>query len=274
MLGEDALLAAVAQRARRAAEYRTLVPAYYARVTDSYRATWGDAFHFDVGATERWFVEAGGITPGSSVLDIGCGVGGPALTVAAASDARVTGLDLSPHHVEIARERARATGVAATFVCGDGMALPFEDASFDVAYVSESGCYMPDWGAFAGEVARVLRPHGRFVGVDWGRRGRGHGDVLIEEICRWHAIPDLHTTEEIAAGLRTAGLVVEHTGIFAGRERLRRNHADLRVVAPQRLDAQAAHTAWHMLAMGGRAIGEAVDLGAFVLVCWSARRPC
>jgi 2-polyprenyl-3-methyl-5-hydroxy-6-metoxy-1,4-benzoquinol methylase len=96
-----------------------------------------------------------------SVLEYGCGLG--TLTVVLArSGARVTAIDLSPASVEVARRRAEVNGVAdrIEFVIASGEALPFPDASFDVA-VGKAVLHHIDPHEGARELARVLRPGGR-----------------------------------------------------------------------------------------------------------------
>src|SRR5206468_366051 len=152
----------------RASNYREMIKAHYELITPAYRQAWGDSFHFAVFspgeslaeavmATERWVGNETGCREGDTVLDIGCGLGGPALTIAEHTGANIVGVDLVEQHVEIARERAaeRHLSGPTRFLCADGMDLPFADESFDHAYTFEAGCHMPDKAAFCREVARV-----------------------------------------------------------------------------------------------------------------------
>lgn len=100
----------------------------------------------------------------SVVLDLGCGQG---RTVAALIDAghRAVGVDPSPTMVAQARARNRkacADG-RAEVLQGDGLVLPLPDRSVDHAITVHTVYFMPDPAAMFGEVARVLRPGGRFV---------------------------------------------------------------------------------------------------------------
>jgi ubiquinone/menaquinone biosynthesis C-methylase UbiE len=98
------------------------------------------------------------------VLDIGPGDGWPALSVAAARpDLAVVGVDASPLRVRVCTANARRLGLAnARFVAGDGAALPFAPATFDLVTAASSieEASAPE-GVLA-EIARVLRPGGRF----------------------------------------------------------------------------------------------------------------
>ena len=76
---------------------------------------------------------------------------------------RLTGIELSPAMLEIARERARELGRDADLRVGDAQALDFPDESFDSVVCTLSLCTTPDDRAAVAEVRRVLRPGGRFL---------------------------------------------------------------------------------------------------------------
>lgn len=82
------------------------------------------------------------------------------------SDARVTGLDLSPEMLEIARQRASDLGRSVDLREGDAHALPFAEDSFDTAVCTYSLCNIPDPKAALSEMRRVLRPGGTLILVD------------------------------------------------------------------------------------------------------------
>ena len=90
------------------------------------------------------------------VLDAGCGDGVFARAVAAPD---VVGIDNAPAMVE----RARSRGVDARL--GDIQELPFEDGAFDVVVSNWVLYHLPDLDRGLAEIARVLRPGGRFVGI-------------------------------------------------------------------------------------------------------------
>ena len=92
--------------------------------------------------------------PGSSVLDVG---GGPGYFSEAFSDCWYVGLEPSASEMSA----AGLSGYGA--VRGDGTALPFADASFDVVYSSNVAEHIPDWRAMGDEMLRVARPGGLVV---------------------------------------------------------------------------------------------------------------
>src|SRR5436190_12898411 len=80
----------------------------------------------------RIFYEQLDVPAGCQLLDVGCCSGQVALW-AARDGVRVTGVDIAPNLVQRAQARADAEGLKARFMEGDAEALPFEDATFDVA---------------------------------------------------------------------------------------------------------------------------------------------
>lgn len=109
------------------------------------------------------------------MLDVGCGIGGPARTIAATSGAQVAGVDLTPEFVEAARELSRRAGLdgQTSFEVGDGLALPAEDGTVDVVTVLHVGMNVADKPGLFAEAARVLRPGGALAVYDLMRTGPG-----------------------------------------------------------------------------------------------------
>jgi MPBQ/MSBQ methyltransferase len=109
------------------------------------------------------------LPPGTTVLDVGCGIGGSSRILAQDYGFSVTGVTISPQQVKRAQELTRE-GVDAKFLVNDAMALSFPDASFDVVWSIEAGPHMPDKAIFALELMRVLKPGGILVVADWNQR--------------------------------------------------------------------------------------------------------
>lgn len=99
---------------------------------------------------------------GLDVLDVGCGVGSLALDIAPTiAPARVVGIDRDGAQIEAARAAAAERGIEnATFETGTVYELPFEDASFDVAYANAVLFYVREPLRALTEMRRVLRPGG------------------------------------------------------------------------------------------------------------------
>lgn len=107
-------------------------------------------------------------TAGLEVLDVGCGQGIDLCELGLAG-ARVTGIDLTPRHIELARLHAQQAGIDADIVEGDAEQLPFESDSFDRVVSNGVLHHMPDIEAALREIRRVLRPGGRFTVLLYNR---------------------------------------------------------------------------------------------------------
>ncbi len=275
----------------RKSHYQTMVPAYYDRVTDKYRRYWSDSFHFAlytdgesmqdaIEATEKQIADAGKFRPGQRVLDIGCGIGGPALTIAGYSGAHITGVNITPQHIEIARQRAAERGLEdrTHFQVADAMALPFADGAFDAAYQFEAGCYMPDKGIFCREAARALRPGGCFLGLDLFKKdglNQEEEERYIEPICRLHGFAYLSGLREFGEHLTAAGLEVHRLEPVA-HERIARNWeiVDSPFVRGIRgLLPALIPPAVRMLADGGAAMAAGARAGVFRIGYFIAHKP-
>ncbi len=106
--------------------------------------------------------------PGQRILDIGCGIGQPAFTLAEAFDVEILGVTVSPRQIERANATARERKMddRVRFERADAQKLPYKDASFDGAWLFESLIHMPDKARALRETARVLRPGGRLAVAD------------------------------------------------------------------------------------------------------------
>lgn len=105
----------------------------------------------------------------TTLLDVGCGIGGSSRILAKDYNFDVTAVTISPEQVKRAQELT-PEGVDAKFKVDDAMALSFPDASFDIVWSVEAGPHMPDKAVFAKELLRVLKPGGILVVADWNQR--------------------------------------------------------------------------------------------------------
>jgi ubiquinone/menaquinone biosynthesis C-methylase UbiE len=178
-----------------APSYADEVREYYDESLADYLRVFGDTFQVALvrgrggeegssAASNLALAMDAGIRPGNRVLDAGCGVCGPALDVARGFEGvTVDSVTLSPRQAETARQRIEEAGIGGRVrvTVGDYHALPFPDASFDVALFLESACYSYDPPGLFREVARVLRPGGRVLVKDVFRREGGFSpDVEAE----------------------------------------------------------------------------------------------
>ncbi|HET8925954.1 MAG TPA: class I SAM-dependent methyltransferase [Candidatus Acidoferrum sp.] len=127
---------------------------------------------FTRGATEA-ILEAAHLRPGMRVLDLACGVGDPALSIAAevAPSGRVTATDMGPGMMSLAEELARKKGLTnIEFREANAESLPFADASYDVLTCRFGIMFFPDLARALRECFRVLKPGGRAAFVAWGKK--------------------------------------------------------------------------------------------------------
>ncbi len=116
---------------------------------------------------------------GHRVLDLGTGTGAVAVRAAplVAPDGSVLAVDPSAEMLELARGRAgRAGRTDIAFAEGRGETIPADDGAFDAVMASLSMMYVIDRAAAAREIARVLRPGGRFVAAVWA--GADENDLV------------------------------------------------------------------------------------------------
>lgn len=108
------------------------------------------------------------ITSGDRVLDVGGGIGGPARQLAHRFGCQVTVLDLTADYCQVGETLTGWTRLAdrVSFVCGDALAMPFSDGSFDVVWTQHASMNIADKARLYGEMARVARPGGRFAFFD------------------------------------------------------------------------------------------------------------
>ncbi len=157
-------------------------------VLDALRAAGADVDHLRIedlagldqlhagftGATEH-LLDVLDLGPEHWLLDVGCGVGGPSRLAAHRHSCHVTGIDLSPDFVDLARrltERLRLSELVQHDV-GSATELPYDAASFDRAMLNHVGMNLPDKAAVFAEVRRVLEPGGRFAVYEQMRVGDG-----------------------------------------------------------------------------------------------------
>jgi MPBQ/MSBQ methyltransferase len=149
---------------------------------------------------------------GTTVLDVGCGIGGSSRILARDYGFTVTGITISPQQVQRAQELT-PDGLAADFQVDDAMALSFPDATFDVVWSIEAGPHMPDKQIFAQELLRVLKPGGLLVVADWNQRDARRRPLspleqwLMRQLLDQWSHPEFASIEGFAELLAGTGIV-------------------------------------------------------------------
>jgi len=214
------------ERREREKNAGNLNEAYYDFITDHYQSGWGDKFHFcgyqpgeswDAAQArhEHYLAFMIGIKPGMRVLDLGCGIGGPAREIAIFTGAHVTGVTINELHVQRSNQYNKEANLRdqVHMVKGNFLDLPFPDESFDVAYATEALCGAGDMTKAYSEIFRVLKPGARLGNLDWvltrlyDNSNSKHCRIRAE-IERGGAVPSLSTAETHKADLREVGFEI------------------------------------------------------------------
>lgn len=122
------------------------------------------ATEFHVGGKEATvaLAQLAGFGPGTRVLDIGGGLGGPARTLASEFGCQVLVLDLTEEYCRVGERLTARTGLSGsvTFRHGNALAAPCSDGTFDAVWSQHCAMNLADKKGFYAEIHRVLRPGG------------------------------------------------------------------------------------------------------------------
>jgi ubiquinone/menaquinone biosynthesis C-methylase UbiE len=177
---------------------------------------------------ERYFVPAIGtpvsadllrtadLREGERVLDVACGTGLIARLAAeqVGPAGSVTGIDIAPDMIDVARATSATAGGSIEWHVGDAVSLPFPDDSYDVVLCQLGLMFMEDRPAAVAEMRRVLVPGGRLVISTSGEiqppfelMERAIVDHISPELGGFvRAVFSMHDPEAVATLLREAGL--------------------------------------------------------------------
>lgn len=109
------------------------------------------------------------VREGARVIDVACGTGiiGGLVAGKVGKSGKVVGVDLNPGMVDVAQRCSPATVAKVEWYQGDVKALPFPDASFDLAFCQQGLQFFPEKLAALEEVGRVLAPGGSIILTVW-----------------------------------------------------------------------------------------------------------
>lgn len=180
---------------------------YYDNMVKLLELIWGEGYMAPGGPGNVAKLLRGTDAPGKKILDIGCGLGGPAFEMARSHDATVVGIDLEAPLIERATADAIDAGLdkRCHFQQVEPGPLTFADGSFDIVVSSGAITQVPDKPAMFAEILRVLRPGGWFTCYEW----MGDGSTYSEDMQRWIELEELtydfKTLQEYGELLSVAG---------------------------------------------------------------------
>ncbi len=141
---------------------------------------WGEGYMAPGGAGNVARILAGIDTGERRILDVGCGIGGPAMEMADQHGAHVVGIDLEASLVARATQAAEERGLAerCRFQVVEPGALPFTDGEFDIVVSSGAVTQTDEVAALFSEFFRVLRPGGWFSCYEWLRTDQPYSEAM------------------------------------------------------------------------------------------------
>lgn len=214
-------------RQSRMADYASLTRQYYNLATDLYEYAWGQSFHFcrfaygeafpqAIARHEHYLAHNMGLNNRMKVLDVGCGVGGPAREMVKFTGCHVTGLNINQYQVQRAKIYAAKEGLSnkLDFVQGDFMNIPFPENSFDAVYAIEATVHAPSLEGVYSEIFRVLKPGGVFGVYEWLMTEEFDNDKLDHrrirlDIEQGDGIAQMVKISDGLAAIETAGFELE-----------------------------------------------------------------
>ncbi|KAF4550809.1 Sterol 24-C-methyltransferase [Elsinoe fawcettii] len=233
--GQEAKDETPEQREARRNLYASLTREYYNLSTDLYEYGWGQSFHFcrfshgeafkqAVARHEHYLAHMMGMKEGMNVLDVGCGVGGPAREICKFSGANIVGLNNNDYQIERATQYAAKEGLSEKvgFVKGDFMQMAFADNTFDAVYAIEATVHAPSLEGIYSEIFRVLKPGGVFGVYEWLMtekydNDKPHHREIRLGIEQGDGISNMDKISTALKAIKDSGFILEHHEDLAER---------------------------------------------------------
>jgi tocopherol O-methyltransferase len=204
---------------------------FYDQSSGLWEAVWGEHMHHgywngpddakspkqaQIDLMEELIRLAPRLSPGSRVLDMGCGIGGSSTYLAQRYGFDVTGITLSPVQAERAGERAKSLGLESkvNFQVTNALKTPFATHSFDLIWSLESGEHMADKKQFLEECYRLLKPGGTLLFATWCCKDgalTAREEKILAEIYRMYHLPYVLSIEAYDQLMEDVGFMPVHS---------------------------------------------------------------
>lgn len=212
-----------------------LPDSYYNLATDFYEYGWGSSFHFcrfaygepflqAIARHEHYLAHSMGLRENQKVLDVGCGVGGPAREIVKFAGVNIVGLNNNDYQIERATRYAEKEGLASkmSFTKGDFMQMHFEPNSFDAVYAIEATVHAPSLEGVYSEIYKVLKPGGTFGVYEWVMTDNYNNDDPLHREIRLgieqgDGISNMMTATDALNAIKAAGFELQHAEDLADR---------------------------------------------------------
>ena len=205
-------------------DHTETVKEYYEICNDLMVWGWGESLHFaplspgesvqdSKIAHQRLMISKLELREGMTVVDVGCGIGGPMRRVVSEAGVRVAGVNINEVQMERTRSLNSEAGIdhmVDYLTCSFMDMSAVADDTFDRGYAIESTCHAPDKTAAFVEIHRVLKPGALFWGQEMCMTDRfDPGDdqhrAMKQDLMRGIALKDIATFSEVNRALETAG---------------------------------------------------------------------
>ena len=200
---------------------------YYDLSTEFMTYGWGESLHFaplsryeDLEESkirhQRLMIDKLDLRQGMTVIDVGCGLGGPLRRVVQESGVRVVGINSSEIQLQSAKSLDAEAGIGHMVdycACSFMNMSAIADETFDRGYAIESTCHAPDKAAAFAEIYRVLKPGALFWGqemciTDRFDPGDAQHRAIKANLMLGIALKDIATTFEVNRDLKSAGFQI------------------------------------------------------------------
>jgi len=203
-----------------------MVDTFYDLITDFYESGWGQSFHFaprgkfesfreSIARHEYYLSSKLQLDENDTVLDVGCGIGGPMRNIAQFSGAKICGITINDYQVKRGTELNRKVGLekSCELRMMNFLNMTFKDNTFDKAFAVEATCHAGNREEVFSQVFRVLKPGSLFGSYEWVLTdtyddNNSKHKKARQQIEKGNALPQLITDKQAIQALKNVGFEI------------------------------------------------------------------